>query len=369
VAFIKQTSAVAETLRLPFLRPYPAGVNIAETRTGAYLRSVEISGPFAAAGPGNSPSRRRIFTCDPRRNEIGCATTILRTLARRAYRRPVTDTDLQPLTAFYREGRKEGGFDDGIERALRRLLVSPEFLLRVETGPPGVRPDTLYRISELELASRLSFFLWSSIPDDELLRVAEQKRLSDRAELDRQIRRMVADSRFSAFVEKFAGQWLFLRNLPATIPVQQSFPDFDDTLRQAMRRETELFFESIVREDRSALDLLRADYTFLNERLARHYGIPNVKGPRFRRVTLPSGSNRRGLLGHGSILTVTSYPDRTSPVVRGKWILENLLGTPPPPLLDAERRRKRLRIFADPGAARSVPGSHGRHQRPGSESG
>jgi hypothetical protein len=336
VAFIRQTSAVAETLRLPFLRPYPAGVNIAETRTGAYLRSVEISGPFDATGPGNSPSRRRIFICHPSpsaNNELACAKTILRSLARRAYRRPVSDTDLQPLLAFYDEGRKQASFDDGIERALRRLLVSPEFLLRIEANPPNVRANAPYRISDLELASRLSFFLWSSIPDQELLTVAEQKRLRDPSVLDRQVRRMIADPRFSSFVEKFAGQWLFLRNLAAVVPVQQSFPDFDDTLRQSFRRETELFFESVVQEDRSALDLLRADYTFLNERLARHYGIPNVKGSRFRRVTLPADSKRGGLLGQGSILTVTSYPDRTSPVVRGKWILENLFGTPPPPPL------------------------------------
>jgi hypothetical protein len=338
VAFIKQTSAVAETLRLPFLRPYPAGVNIAETRTGAYLRSVEIGGPYDAAGPGDSPSRRRIFIChpassDPKVDDAGCARRIMGALARRAYRRPVSEADLDPLLGFYREGRKQGGFDDGIERALRRLLISPEFLLRVEVDPRNVPPNTSYRIDDLELASRLSFFLWSSIPDEELLRLAEQKRLKDPAVLDRQIRRMMADSRVGSFVKNFAGQWLFLRNLPAAIPVQQSFPDFDDTLRQSFRSETELFFESIVREDRSAFDLLRADYTFLNERLARHYGIANVKGSRFRRVTLPAGSRRSGLLGQGSILTVTSYPDRTSPVVRGKWILENLLGTPPPPPL------------------------------------
>jgi hypothetical protein len=338
IAFLKNTSAVAETLRLPFHRPYPAGVNIAETRTGAYLRSVEISGPFDATGPGDSPSRRRVFICHPSSNptnlnEVACARRIVAVLARRAYRRPVSDTDVQPLLEFYHEGRKDGGFDDGIERALRRLLVSPEFLLRIETDPAGVRPNTAYRIGDIELASRLSFFLWSSIPDEELLRLAEQKRLKEPAVLDRQIRRMIADSRFTSFVEAFAGQWLFLRNLTAVVPVQQSFPDFDDSLRQSFRRETELFFESIVRDDRSALDLLRADYTFLNERLARHYGIPDVKGTRFRRVTLPAGSNRGGLLGQGSILTVTSYPDRTSPVVRGKWILENLLGTPPPPPL------------------------------------
>ena len=242
----------------------------------------------------------------------------------------MTDADLEPLLAFYGEGRKAGGFDDGIEWALKRLLVGPEFLLRVEVDPPDARPNTPHRISDLELASRLSFFLWNSIPDDELLTLAARKQLGNPATLTKQIRRMVADSRFGAFVDNFGAQWLYLRNLAAVVPVQQSFPDFDDTLRQAFRRETELFFESIVREDRSALDLLRADYTFVNERLARHYGIPNVTGSRFRRVTLGPDSKRSGLLGQGSILTVTSYPDRTSPVVRGKWILENLLGAPPP---------------------------------------
>ena len=333
VAFVKQSSAVAETTRLPFLRPYPAGVNIAETRTGAYLRSVEIAGPFDPTGSGNSPSRQRIFSCRPTAsvNETTCATTILRSLARRAYRRPVTSADLEPLMAFYRDGRGTGSFDEGIERALQRLLISPEFLLRIESDPAGLAPNTPYRISDIELASRLSFFLWNSIPDDELLRLAEQRRLRDPVVLERQVRRMIADDCFTSFVEQFAGQWLFLRNLAASIPVQQNFPDFDDTLRESFRIETEMFVESVIRENRSALDLLRADYTFLNERLARHYGIPNVKGTRFRRVVLPSESHRGGLLGQGSILTVTSYPDRTSPVVRGKWILENLLGTPPPP--------------------------------------
>jgi mono/diheme cytochrome c family protein len=332
VAFVQRTAALAETPRLPFLRPYPAGVNIGETRTGAYLRSVEISGPYDPTGPGVSPSRQRIFTCQPKAvaDEPGCARAILAGLTRRAYRRPVTDEDLDPLLEFYRAGRVHGGFEAGIERALRRLLVSPEFLLRVEIDPPRIAPGMPYRVADLELASRLSFFLWSSIPDEELLDLAERGQLQNPAVLDEQIRRMVADSRFGRFVENFAGQWLFLRNLPASVPVQANFPDFDDTLRQAFRRETELFFESVVREDRSALDLLQAEYTFLNERLARHYGIPHVKGSHFRRVQLGPDARRRGLLGHGSLLTVTSYPDRTSPVVRGKWILENLLGTPPP---------------------------------------
>jgi hypothetical protein len=339
VTFTNRTPALEETTRLPFLRPYPAGVNIPETRLGAHLRSVEVVGPLNPSGPGNGPSRQRIFLCRPEGRaaiesaESACVRRILAALARRAYRRPVTGVDVDPLMAFYREGRSQGGVDAGIERALRRLLVSPEFLLRVERDPAGARPGAVYRIGDLELASRLSFFLWSSVPDDELLDVAAKGQLAGADVLSAQVRRMLADPRADAFVRNFAGQWLFLRNLPASGPVQSVFPDFDDTLRRAFERETELFFESIVREDRSALDLLRADYTFLNERLARHYGIPNVRGSHFRRVDLGPDSVRRGLLGKGSLLTVTSYPDRTSPVVRGKWILENLLGTPPPPPL------------------------------------
>jgi hypothetical protein len=348
VTFLNRVSALDETARLPFERPYPAGVNIPETRLGAYVRSVEISGPHRPTGPGNGPSRQRIFVCHPSSTSSGrpayapgavpdaaaehtCARQILSTLARRAYRRPASATDVDTLMAFFDEGRTQGGFDTGIEHALRRLLASPEFLLRVERDPAFAAG--VYRISDIELASRLSFFLWSSIPDDQLLDLAVKNRLSDDAVLSAQVRRMIADPRAEAFVQNFAGQWLFLRNLDAVVPVQSIFPDFDDALRQAFRRETELFFDSIVREDRSALDLLRADYTFVNERLAEHYGIPNVKGNHFRRVSLGAETKRRGLLGQGSILTVTSYPDRTSPVVRGKWILENLLGSPPPPPL------------------------------------
>jgi hypothetical protein len=339
VTFTNSTSALDETTRLPFQRPYPAGVNIPETRKGVYLRSVEIAGPYNVTGPGDTPSRHRIFSCRPAAPLKGapyekaaedCARLILGTLTRRAYRRPVTEADVAPLMAFYREGASDG-FEDGIQRAVRRLLVSPEFLLRVERDPAKAVAGTPYRISDIELASRLSFFLWSSIPDDELLTAAERGRLRDPAVVGAQVRRMLADRRADAFVTNFAGQWLFLRNLQAVVPVQSVFPDFDDTLRQAFRRETELFFDSVVRENRSVLDLLRADYTFLNERLARHYGIPNVKGSHFRRVALGPESARAGILGQGSILTVTSYPDRTSPVVRGKWILDNLLGTPPPP--------------------------------------
>jgi hypothetical protein len=353
IAFLNRTPSLDETTRLPFLRPYPAGVNIPETRRGAYLRSVEIAGPFIAASGGDSQSRQRILSCHPTSAtaEAACARTILTTLARRAYRRPVTDADVAPLLAFYREGRLEGSFEEGIEHAIRRLLVSPEFLLRVERDPAGAAPNAPYRISDVELASRLSFFLWSSIPDDELLDLAARRQLSTPATLARQVRRMLGDPRSEAFVNNFAGQWLFLRNLAAAVPVQSVFPDFDDTLRQAFQRETELFFASIVRDDRSAFDLLRANYTFLNERLAKHYGIPGVKGSHFRRVDLSKDSPRAGLLGQGSILTVTSYPDRTSPVKRGKWILENLLGTPPPPPLPNVGE---LRVTGDAGAVLSM---------------
>jgi mono/diheme cytochrome c family protein len=335
VTFTNRIAALDETARLPFLRPYPAGVNIPETRLGVHLRSVEIAGPFDARGAGTSSSRARIFSCAPESaaEEPDCARAILQRLARRAYRRPVADADVQALIAFYEEGRRAGGFEAGIELALRRLLVSPEFLFRVQREPSAIAPGAVYRIDDIDLASRLSFFLWSSIPDDELLDLAASGRLGRPDVLSQQVHRMIEDPRSDAFVANFAGQWLYLRNLPAVVPVQSVFPDFDDTLRQAFRTETELFFGSLLREDRSVLDLLRADYTFLNERLARHYGVPHVKGSHFRRVTFGSDSVRAGLLGHGSLLTVTSYPDRTSPVVRGKWILENLLGTPPPPPL------------------------------------
>jgi hypothetical protein len=341
--FLARTAALDEPARLPFERPYPAGVNIPETRTGSYVRAVEISGPFEAAGAplrglprvaGDTASRRRILSCETTGTDgaqgESCAREIFAKLARRAYRRPVTDDDLQPLLAFYRDGARES-FDAGVQLALKRLLVSPEFLFRVEQDPAGTAPGAVYTVADLTLASRLSFFLWSSIPDEELLAVAERGELRDAQVLQRQVQRMLADERATAFAENFAGQWLYLRNLDAVVPVQSVFPDFDDTLRQSLKRETELFFGSIVQEDRSALDLLRADYTFINERVARLYGLPNVKGNHFRRVTLPPEHPRRGLLGQGSILTVTSYPDRTSPVVRGKWILENLLGVPPPP--------------------------------------
>jgi hypothetical protein len=249
---------------------------------------------------------------------------------RRAYRRPVTAADLQVPLKFYKEAQQSGGFEAGIEMGLSAVLVSPEFLFRVEQNP-AASPNTAYRISDLELASRLSFFLWSSIPDDELLDAAVQGKLKDPVVLEGQVRRMLADQRSRVLVSNFAEQWLYLRNLASTNPDMRLFPDFDDNLRQAFRQETELFFESVMREDRSVLDLLRANYTFLNERLAKHYGIPNVYGSRFRRITFDENSERGGLLRQGSILTVTSYATRTSPVIRGKWILDNILGSPPPP--------------------------------------
>ena len=301
------------------------------------VASVIITGPYNPEGPGETASRRKIFVCRPEsvREEGPCARKILSELARNAYRRPATERDVQSLFRLYQVGREEGGieagnFETGIERAIQGLLVSGEFLFRVEQDPPGVAPGGAYPISDLELASRLAFFLWSSIPDNELLEAAESGRLREAATLERQVRRMLADPRSKALVSNFAGQWLYLRNMRLVLPDATEFPGFDDNLRDAFQQETEMLFESMLREDRSVADLLDADYTFLNERLARHYGIPNVYGSHFRRVKL-NDENRRGLLGQGSILTVTSYGNRTSPVLRGKWLLTNILGTPPPP--------------------------------------
>ena len=293
---------------------------------------VIIGGPYDAKNVGDTPSRRKIFVCRPTSNldEAACARRIVRTLSRRAYRRPVSDEDVSILLDFYAEGRSNGGFEAGIRAALERILLDPEFLFRVERDPPNVEADTAYPVSDLEFASRMSFFLWGSVPDDALLNLAERGRLRDAVALEQQVKRMLQDSRSSALVKNFAGQWLLLRNLRSISPDPQMFPYFDDNLREAFGRETELFVESLVREDRSVTEFLNADYTFVNERLARHYGIPDVYGNRFRRVTL-SDENRRGLLGQGSILTLTSYATRTSPTLRGKWILENILGAPPPP--------------------------------------
>jgi mono/diheme cytochrome c family protein len=330
VTFLRKTSALPETER----QPYQAHFNMdRHPRIQPAVYSVSITGPFEPGVATVTPSRDRIFVCRPSAPsaEADCAKKIVATLARRAYRRPVTDADLQAPLAFYNEARADGGFDAGIEMALRAILASTEFLFRVERNPKNIATGTAYRVSDVELASRLSFFLWNSIPDQELLDLAVRGALKEPAVLQAQARRMLADPRSEALVTDFAGQWLYLRNLAASNPDARMFPDFDDNLRQAFRRESELFFESIVKEDRSVLDLLRADYTFVNERLAKHYGIPNVYGSRFRRVTLGDTSVRGGLLGQGSILTVTSYANRTSPVLRGKWVLENILGTPPPP--------------------------------------
>jgi mono/diheme cytochrome c family protein len=317
------------------------------------LSSVTIAGPYETTGPGDTPSRKKIFTCSPRteKAELPCARKILSNLARMAYRRPVTDADISPLIAFYQIGRQEAHeaepvrlvktgmhrqetpdpcFDRGIERALRAILVSPDFLFRIERDPENAVPGTVHRISDLDLASRLSFFLWSSIPDDQLLTLATECKLSKPAVLQAQVTRMLDDPRSKAFVSNFAGQWLYLRNLAQVRPDPDLFPTFDATLSEAFRQETDLFVDAIMRENRPVTDLLSANFTYLNERLANHYGVPDVYGSQFRRVELKDPS-RGGLLGQGSILTVTSYPNRTSVVQRGKWVLENLLGSPPPP--------------------------------------
>ncbi|HUF72813.1 MAG TPA: DUF1592 domain-containing protein [Gammaproteobacteria bacterium] len=297
------------------------------------IEVVTIAGPYAPTGPGVTPSRERIFVCTPASaaEEAPCAREILATLARRAYRRPATDADVETLMAFYDAGRDGGGFDAGIQRALERLLVSPQFLYRIERVPERVAPGEAFAVTPLELASRLSFFLWSSLPDERLLALAESGALVEDAVLAAEIERMLTDPRAESLVDNFAAQWLFLRDVEGKDPDLFIFRDYDESLREAFVTETELFVGSVLREQRSVLDLIRADYTFVNERLAEHYGIPYVEGSRFRRVTLPESSPRGGLLGQGSILTVTSYPTRTSPVLRGKYVLDNLLASPPPP--------------------------------------
>jgi len=394
VTFLKNPSSLLESKRQPYLARYNMHRH---PRLTPAIYQISINGPYDSTGPGESPSRRRIFVSHPGKKEdrksdagtyglspsplIGesagesagergengrnpsaiptvsgpghpspsvplpvegrgkpevlseddCAEKILSTLTRRAYRRPVTSTDLQKPMEFYRKAKAEGGFEAGIEAALNAILVNPEFLFRIEREPDGVASGAAYRLSDLALASRLSFFLWSSIPDDGLLAAAERGELRKPKVLEKQVRRMLADKRAENFASNFAGQWLHLRNLESFTPDLRLFPEFDDNLRQSFRRETELHFETLLREDRSVLDLLRADYTFLNQRLAKHYGIPNVYGSHFRRVALDKNSERGGLLRQGSVLTVTSYATRTSPVIRGNWILGNLLGTPPPP--------------------------------------
>jgi mono/diheme cytochrome c family protein len=326
VTFLRRTSAKGEALIRPRLRSrgqLPA------------VASVTIRGPQKIAGSGDTPSRRRIFVCSPATpaEEPGCARKIFASLARRAYRRPVTESDLQMLLPIYEAERATSGFESGIKLGLERILVSPQFLFRIEHQPAKIAPGAVYRISDLELASRLSFFLWSSIPDDELLDLAARGKLSTRSVLAQQVRRMLRDPRADALATNFAAQWLYLRDLHEKSPSPQLFPDFDMSLRDAFERETTLFLASVFREDRSVIDLLSANDTFMNERLAKHYGVPNVFGNDFRRVSHPDTSPRHGLglLGHSSILTITSYANRTSPVLRGKYVLGNLLGAPPAP--------------------------------------
>ena len=322
--FVERTAALDERT----LRP--------QRRSRGTLPAIEvvtISGPFAAAGPGETPSRERLFVCRPKgaAGAEPCAREILRTLARRAYRRPVDAADIDELWPFYEAGFAERGFDGGIQRVLERVLVSPQFLYRIERVPPGAEPGAAFEVSPIELASRLSYFLWSSMPDDALLDAAASGALADRRTLSREVARMLADPRADALVDNFASQWLFLRDVAGRDPDPFLFRDYDELLREAFVEETKLFVDSVFRSDSSVLELITANYTFVNERLAEHYGIPHVRGSRFRRVELPPDSARGGLLGHGSILTLTSYPTRTSPVLRGKFVLDNLLASPPPP--------------------------------------
>src|SRR5215831_1362052 len=335
VTFVKDGSSLIETARQPTQSRFNERRH---PRTAPAISQVSVTGPYAAAGALDTPSRRRLFVCRPagqdKEREEKCAREILSTLMRRAYRRPIARAEVDEPMTFYREERAGGDFDAGIERALSSVLTNPDFLFRVENDPRDLKriaANGAYRISDLELASRLSFFLWSSVPDDELLDAAVRGKLTQPGELEKQARRMLADRRSFNLAANFAGQWLRLRNIDAVTPNNAIYRDFDDNLRQAFRQETELFFDSILREDRSVLNLIRADYTFLNERLAKHYGIPNVFGSRFRRVTLTPENKRGGLLRQGSVLAVTSYATRTSPVLRGVLVLRNFVGTPPSP--------------------------------------
>jgi len=332
VTFLKNPSSVLETKRQPYLAHFNFHRH---PRLSPAVYQVSITGPFEAKGPGNTPSREKIFTAQPKSpaDEETCAKKIISNLLRHAWRRPITEEDAARLMAVYREERKEGAFDDGIQVASSAILVSREFLFRAEQEPDGLASGTPYKVSDVDLASRLSFFLWSSIPDEELLGLAERGELSKPDVLAKQTRRMLADERAQSLVSNFAGQWLHLRNLDSITPDGRLFPDFDDNLRQAMRQETEMLFSEILRGDKSILELLKTDHTWLNERLAKHYGVPHIYGTQFRRVALQPDEERGGLLRQASLLTVTSYATRTSPVIRGKWILENLIGTPPPPPL------------------------------------
>jgi hypothetical protein len=334
VGFVYGGAQLGSTRLQPYLR---SSQDILDVTGHPHVETLTVTGPYNATGPGRSASRQRIFACHPdaggkpptENAEHACAAEILSLLARRAYRGADTEHDLGELLAFYDSGREQHGFEHGIQTAIERLLSSPKFLFRIERDPPSAKPGSTFALSDLELASRLSFFLWSSIPDDELLMQAEAGTLTNPKVYEAQVARMLADSKARALVDNFAGQWLYLRNLDGFVPNSVGFPNFDDNLRQGLRMETELFFESILEEDRSVVDLMTADYTFLNERVAKHYGVPGIYGPHFRRTAL-ADERRWGLLGKGSILMVSSHTDRTSPVVRGKWVLENVLGTPPP---------------------------------------
>lgn len=334
VGFVYDGATQGSTRLKPFLR---SSQDILDVTGRPHIQALTVTGPYHPTGSGDTASRRKIFICNPEGSgatpstgaEQTCASEILTTLARRGYRGQDTENDLKELLAFYEEGREAHGFEAGIQRAIERLLSSPKFLFRIERVPPSVAPGATYKVPDLELASRLSFFLWSSIPDDELLAAAHDGKLNDEKVFRAQVARMLADPKAQALVDNFAGQWLYLRNVDGFVPNSSGFPDFDDNLRQGMRRETELFFDSIVKEDRSVVDLMNGNYTFLNERVAKHYGIDGVYGPQFRRVELKD-ERRFGLLGKGSVLMVSSHTDRTSPVVRGKWVLENILGSPPP---------------------------------------
>jgi len=332
VTFVKEGSSLIETARQPTQSRFNERRH---PRTAPAISQFSVTGPYAPKGAGDTPSHRRLFVCRPigqdKEQQDKCAREILSTLMRRAYRRPIAKAEVDEPMAFYREGRAEGDFEAGIERALSAVLINPDFLFRVESDPKKIAGNVVYRINDLELASRLSFFLWSSVPDDELLDAATRGKLSQPGELEKQARRMLADRRSFNLASNFAGQWLRLRNVEAVTPNAALFRDFDDNLRQAFREETELFLDSVLREDRSVLNLIRADYTFLNERLAKHYGIANVYGTQFRRVTLSPESHRGGLLRQGSVLSVTSYATRTSPVLRGVFVLKNVFGAPPPP--------------------------------------
>jgi Protein of unknown function (DUF1592)/Protein of unknown function (DUF1588)/Protein of unknown function (DUF1587)/Protein of unknown function (DUF1585)/Protein of unknown function (DUF1595) len=332
-SFIQKTDAPVDDFVMPFeqsLEDLFAGQTMGLTAL-PHLRNIGVNGPYKVTGVSETPSRKKIFVCRPAKQEeeIACAKQILSDLARRAYRRPITDADREDLLSIYQTGRNKGDFDSGIRMALEFILANPQFVFRFEHTPASAAPGKNYPITDIELASRLSYFLWSSAPDDRLLTLAAANHLHEPKQLEAEVRRMLADPRSEALITNFAGQWLYLRNLKSAQPDIFTYPNFDDNLLDSMRRETELFFGSIIREDRNVTDLLTANYTFVDERLARHYGIPDVEGNRFRRVTL-TDPNRFGLLGQGSILTVTSFATRTSPVVRGKWVLENLLGAPPP---------------------------------------